>query len=69
MKLRPAAKHDKRNKATSKKFDDDVMSGNCHVVVIFLIYCRFGAICKLDSRRTVCLTCILINCNLLSYKN
>ena len=26
MKLRPVTKLDKRNKATSKKFDDDVMS-------------------------------------------
>ena len=27
MKLGPVTKHDKRNKTTSKHFDDDVMSG------------------------------------------
>ena len=31
-------KLDKRNKTTSKKFDDDVMSENCEVIVIFPIY-------------------------------
>ena len=35
MKLRPVTKLDKRNKTTSKKFDDDVMSENCHIIVIF----------------------------------
>ena len=35
MKLRPVTKRDKRNKTTSKKFDDDVMSGNSDVIVIF----------------------------------
>ena len=62
-------KFDKKNKTTSKKFDDDVMSPNCDVIVIFPIYGQFGAIQKLDSGRTVCKTCIFINSNLLSYKN
>ena len=29
MKLAPVTKFDKKNKTTSKKFDDDVMSKNC----------------------------------------
>ena len=44
MKLGPVTKLDKRNKTTSKKFDDDVMSENCDVIVIFSIYGQFGAI-------------------------
>ena len=35
MKLGPVTKLDKRNKTTSKKFDDDVMSKNCDVIAIF----------------------------------
>ena len=35
MKFGPVTKLDKRNKKTSKKFDDDIMSGNCNVIVIF----------------------------------
>ena len=38
MKLGPVTKLDKRNKTTSKSFDDDVMSANCDVIVIFPIY-------------------------------
>ena len=30
IKLGPLTKHDKRNKATSKKIDDNVMLANCH---------------------------------------
>ena len=37
MKLGPVTKLDKRNTATLKKFDDDIMSGNCDVSVFFLI--------------------------------
>ena len=69
MKLGPVTKLDKRNKTTSKKFDDDVMSENCDVIVIFPIYGQFGAIRKPDSGRIVCKTYIFINSNLLSYKN
>ena len=36
MKLGPVTKLDKRNKITSKKFDDEVMSANCDVIVIFV---------------------------------
>ena len=45
MKLGPETKLDKRNTATSKTFDNDVMLGNCNVSV-FLIYGQFGAIWK-----------------------
>ena len=38
MRLGPAAKLDKRNKTTSKKVDNNVMSANCGVIVIFWIY-------------------------------
>ena len=38
MRLGPVTKIDKRNKKTSKKVDDDVMSINCDVIVIFPIY-------------------------------
>ena len=34
MKLGPVAKLRKRNNATSKTFDDDVMLANCDVIVI-----------------------------------
>ena len=35
MKLGPVTKLDKRNTATSKTSDDDVMSENCNVIVFF----------------------------------
>ena len=35
MKLGPVTKLDKRNKTTSKKFDDEVISENYDVIVIF----------------------------------
>ena len=44
MKLGPVTKLDKKNKATSKKFDVDVMSENCDVTVIFRISDQFGAV-------------------------
>ena len=69
MKLGPVTKLDKRNKTTSTKFDDNVMSANYGVIVIFPIYGQFGAIQKLDSGRIVCKTYIFINSNLSSYKN
>ena len=43
MKLGPATKRDKKNKTTSKYFDDNVMSENCDVIVIFFIFGQFGA--------------------------
>ena len=56
MKLKPQTNFDKRNKTTSKKFDDDIMSAECEVIAIFPIYAQFGAIRKLDSGRRVCKT-------------
>ena len=35
MKLGPVTKLDRRNKKTSKKIDDDVMSKDCDVIAIF----------------------------------
>ena len=49
MKPGPATKLDKRNKTTSKKIDDNAMSKNCDVIVIFPIYGQFGAFRKPDS--------------------
>ena len=54
MKTGPVTKPDKKNKAMSKNFDDDVIPKNCDMVVIFLIYDQFEAIWKLDSGRRVC---------------
>ena len=48
MKLRPAIKPDKRNTATTKKIDNDVMSVSCDVIITFLIYGQFRAIRKPD---------------------
>ena len=64
MKLGPVTKLDKRNKTTSKKFDDDVMLQNCDAIVIFSIYGQFGAIQMPDSGRIVCKTYVFINSNL-----
>ena len=67
MKFRPVTKVDKRNKTTSKKFGNDVMSTNCDVVVIFPIYGRFEAIRKPDSGCIVQKTYIFIKNKRLSY--
>ena len=69
MKLGLVTKLDERKKATSKTYDDDVMSANCDIIVIFPIYGQFGAIRKPDLGRMVSKTYIFINSNLLSYKN
>ena len=66
MNLGPVTKLDKKNKTTSKKVDDDVMSASRDVIVISPIYGQFGAIRKPDSSRIVCKNYILINSNLLS---
>ena len=69
VKLGPVTKLYKRSDTKSKKIDDDVMSTNCDVIVIFQIYGQFGAIGELDSGRIVFKTYIFINSNFLSYKN
>ena len=68
MKHGPVTKRDKRNTATSKKYDNDVVLANCDVIVFFQIYCQFAAIWKPDSGHMVYKTCIFINSNLLSYR-
>ena len=69
MKLGPVPKLDKRNKTTSKKLDDDVMPGNCDVIVIFRVFGQFGAVRRPDSGHRVCKSYVFSNSNLLSYKN
>ena len=69
MKLEPVTKLDKTNKTTSKNFDDDFMSENCDVIVIFWIFGQFEAVWMPDSRHRVCKSYIFSNNNLLSYKN
>ena len=69
MKLGTVTTIDKKNKATSKKIDDDVILENCDVIAIFAIYGQFGAMRKPDFGRIVCKTYIFINSKLLSYKN
>ena len=69
MKLGTVTTIDKKNKATSKKIDDDVILENCDVIAIFAIYGQFRAIRKPDFGRIVCKTYIFINSKLLSYKN
>ena len=69
MQLGPVTKIDKRNKTTSKKFDHDIISENCDVIVIFWMFGQFGVVQMPDSGHRVCKGCIFINSNLLSYKN
>ena len=69
MRLGPIPKLHKKNKTTLKKFDDDIMSKNCDVIVIFPIYDQFVAIRKPDSGCIACKTYIFINSNLLSCRN
>ena len=38
MKLKPVTKFNKRNTIMSKTFDNDVISGNDDLIVIFPIY-------------------------------
>ena len=69
MKLRPVTKIDKGNKTLSKNINDDVISENYDVIVIFPIYGQFGAMQKPDFGRIVYKIYIFINSNLLSCKN
>ena len=68
MKLGPATNLDKRNKQASKKFDVDVVSENCDIIVIFWIFGQFGAVWRPDSGFRVCKSYVSDNNNLLSYK-
>ena len=48
MKLGPITKCDKRNK-TMSKFDDDAITQNCDVIVIFPILSQFAAVRRPDT--------------------
>ena len=61
MKLGLVTKLYKKNTTASKIFDDDIMSKNCDVIVIFPIYGQFGAIGKLDSGCIVCVCTYMPN--------
>ena len=54
MKLGPVTKLDKRNTATSNKFDDSALSPNFDVTVIFSSHGQFGAIWNPYSGQMVC---------------
>ena len=71
MKLGPVTKLDKKNTATSKISDDDVMSANCDVIIIFSIYGQFVATQKPDSGHmiSICKTYIFINSSFSCHKN
>ena len=69
MKLRPVTKFDKGNKTLSKNINDDVISENYDIIIIFPIYGQFGAMQKPDFGRIVYKIYIFINSNLLSCKN
>ena len=60
---------DEKSKITSKKNDDDIMSTNYDVIVIFPSNDQFGAFRQLYSGCLACNTYIFIKSNLLSYKN
>ena len=69
MKFGPVTKLYKRNKTTSKNSDDDIMSENGDIILLFSIYGQFGALQNPNSGRRVCKTNVFINSNLLSYEN
>ena len=52
-----------------KEINNDVMSENFDVIVIFPIYGQFGAIRDLDSGCIGFKTCVVIYSHLFSYKN
>ena len=60
MKLETVTKLDKKNKTTSKKFSDSVMSESCDVNAIFPIQDKFGEIQKPDFGRIVCKTSLIV---------
>ena len=68
MKLGTVTKSEGRNKITSKKIDDGIMSANWDVIVIFPISGQLGAIRKPDSECIVCKIYIFIKGNFLSDK-
>ena len=59
MKLGQVTKLDKKNKTTTEKVDDDIMSKNCDAIVIFPIYGQFGASREPDSGRILIFSLIV----------
>ena len=68
MKLGPVNKLYKTNKATLKRFGNDVMLADCDVIIIFPIYGPLGAIQKPDCGHVICKTYIFINSNFILQK-
>ena len=66
MKLGLVTKAGKKSKSNLTKIDDDAVSENCDVIVIFTIYGQFGAIPNADSGDIACKTYIFIKSNFLS---
>ena len=69
MKVRSGRIKKTNKKKTPEKFNDDVLSENYDVIVIFPTYSQFKATQKQDSGRIVCKCYVFINSNVLSYKN
>ena len=69
MKVGLATKLGKKKTTTSKKIRDDHMSKNCGIIVIFSIFCQFGAIWKSDSGCRVRKIYVFNNSNPSSHKN
>ena len=68
VRLGPVTKLDKTNTGTSEKYDDDVMSANCDVIVFFSTYGESAAIRKPDTGCMIYKTYIFNNSNLLFNK-
>ena len=69
MKIGSVTKLENRNKTTSKKIDDDVISKNCDVIVIFRIFGQFGAVQRPDFGHRFWKSYVFSNGNLLSCRN
>ena len=68
MELVQVTKIEKRNKATSKRIDDNVILANCDVIAIVSIYDQIGALQEQNYGRMVSRTYIFINNSFSSYK-
>ena len=67
IKLTQVAKIDKRNTRTSKKFDHDLISAKCDIIVFLKVHGQFAVTRKPDSECIVYKTYIFINNIVLSY--
>ena len=64
MKFGPVNNLKRETRHRQKKRDNDATSESAEFIVIFPIYCQFGATRKLDSGCTVCKTNVSINSKL-----